>query len=280
MIEINLLRPKIKPPGWRAPLEPRGWSAFISRRELVLAIVLLALGFSILRLGFGLFDLETDVVGDQASIVPLNPPPPGDLLGDAQSQPASLAEAPAPAGNLGTAVDPSEDPSLAGAPPEPPSLSAPGASPPRPATSQQGSASAEPPPVEPSASQQGSASAEPPPVEPSASPSGGRLTQLRQVTQGNLVQVVVITDGTPAYKAFRVDNPNRVVIDIPGFRVAIPKAQRSQSISHPSIERVRVGQFRADPPVSRVVFDVVSFPDVEISSRPGSLRIRLSPAVE
>ena len=60
MIEINLLRPRIKPPGWQSPLEPRGWSAFISRRELVLAIVLLALGFSILRVGFGLFESETN----------------------------------------------------------------------------------------------------------------------------------------------------------------------------------------------------------------------------
>jgi hypothetical protein len=263
MIEINLLRPRIKPPGWQSALEPRDWSAFISRRELVLAIVLLALGFSSLRLGFGLFDVETNVMGDQVAIVPLNPPPPEDLLADDQSHTVSWAEDPAPAEDTGGAVDPSEDPPLAGAAPEPPSLSTPGASPAQPATSQQGSASAEPPPG-----------------EPPASPSGGRLTQLRQVTQGNLVQVVVITDGTPAYKTFRVDNPNRVVIDIPGFRVGIPKPQRSQPISHPSMERVRVGQYQADPPVSRIVFDVVSFPDVQISSRPGSLRIRLSPAVE
>ena len=263
MIEINLLRPRIKPPGWQSPLEPRGWSAFISRRELVLAIVLLALGFSILRVGFGLFEGETNVTGDQASSVPPTPPASEDLLTDTQSDTESLAQDPAPAGDAGTAVDPSEDPPLVGAPPEPSSLSTPGASPPQTATSQQGLASAEPPPG-----------------EPLASPSGGELTQLRQVTQGNLVQVVVVTDGTPTYKTFRVDSPNRVVIDILGFRVAIPKPQRSQSISHPSIERVRVGQYQADPPVSRIVFDVVFFPDVQISSRPGSLRIRLSPAAE
>ena len=79
MIEINLLRPRIKPPGWQTPLEPRGRSAFISRRELVLAIVLLALGFSVLRLGFGLFDLETNMMGDHVSSGPPNPPPSGDL---------------------------------------------------------------------------------------------------------------------------------------------------------------------------------------------------------
>ena len=261
MIEINLLRPRIKPPGWQSALEPRDWSAFISRRELVLAIVLLALGFSILRVGFGLFEGETNVTGDQASSVPPTPPASEDLLTDTQS---GTAETPALAGDAGGAVDPSEDPPLAGATPEPPSLSTPETSPPQPPTSQQGLASAEPPP----------------PGEPPVSPSGGRLTQLRQVTQGNLVQVVIMTEGTPTYTTFRVDNPNRVVIDIPGFRVAIPKPQRSQPISHPSMERVRVGQYQADPPVSRIVFDVVSFPDVQISSRPGSLRIRLSPAVE
>ena len=260
MIEINLLRPRIKPPGWQSALEPRDWSAFISRRELLLAIVLLAFGFSILRLGFGLFEGETEVTGEQASSAPPTPPASEAPPTDTQS---GTAETPALAGDAGGAIDPSEDPPLAGAPAEPSSLSTPGTSPPQPATSQQGLASAEPPLG-----------------EPPASPSGGRLTQLRQATQGNLVQVVVITDGTPAYKTFRVDNPNRVVIDIPGFRVAIPKPQRSQAISHPSMERVRVGQYQADPPVSRIVFDVVSFPDVQISSRPGSLRIRLSLAIE
>ena len=263
MIEINLLRPRIKPPGWQSPLEPRGWSAFISRRELVLAIVLLALGFSILRVGFGLFESETNVTADQASSVPPTPPLSEDLLTDTQSDTESLAEDPSPAGDAGTAVDPTEDPPLVGPPPGPSSPSTP----------------ANPPPG-PAASQQGSPNAEPPPGEPPVSPSGGRLTQLRQVTQGNLVQVVIMTEGTPTYTTFRVDSPNRVVIDIPGFRVAIPKPQRSQPISHPSMERVRVGQYQADPPVSRIVFDVVSFPDVQISSRPGSLRIRLSPAVE
>ena len=263
MIEINLLRPRIKPPGWQSALEPRDWSAFISRRELVLAIVLLALGFSILRVGFGLFEGETNVTGDQASSVPPTPPASEDLLTDTQSDTESLAEDPAPAGDAGTVADPTVDAPLVGPPPGPSSPSTP----------------ANPPPG-PAASQQGSPNAEPPPGEPLASPSGGELRQLRQVTQGNLVQVVVVTDGTPTYKTFRVDNPNRVVIDIPGFRVAIPKPQRSQSISHPSMERVRVGQYRQNPLVSRLVFDVVSFPDVQISSRPGSLRIRLSPAVE
>ncbi len=260
MIEINLLRPRIKPPGWQSALEPRDWSAFISRRELLLAIVLLALGLAILRLGFGLLDEAADVTGDQASAAPVTPavsedPPTGTASG---TEP--LAADPAPAEDAGGAVDPSGDAPLADASPEPSTLSTPAASPPDPATSQQA-------PI-----------ADPSPGDPPS--SGGRLTQLRQVTQPDVVQVVIIAEGTPDYTAFRVDNPNRVVIDIPAFRVAIPKSQRSQPISHPSMERVRVGQYRADPPVSRIVFDVVSFPDVEISSQPGSLRIRLSPAVE
>ena len=263
MIEINLLRPRIKPPGWQTPLEPRGRSAFISRRELVLAIVLLALGFSVLRLGFGLFDLETNMMGDHVSSGPPNPPPSGDLLAGTQSHTEPLAEAPALARDAGTAADPTADSPLVGPPPGPSSLSTPAASSPGPATSQQGVPNAERPPG-----------------EPLASPSGGELTQLRQVTQGNFVQVLVIADGSPAYTTFQVENPSRVVIDIPGFHVAIPNGQRSQAISHPSIKRVRVGQHRRNPPLARVVFDVVSFPDVEISSQPGSLRIRLSPAVE
>ena len=261
MIEINLLRPRIKPPGWQSALEPRDWSAFISRRELLLAIVLLALGLAILRLGFGLLDETADVTGDQASAAPVTPAASEDPPAAAASGTEPSVEDPAPAEDAGGAVDPSEDPPPADASLEPSTLSTPAASPPDPATSQQGPAIADPSPGDP----------------PS---SGGRLTQLRQVTQPDVVQVVIIAEGTPEYTTFRVDNPNRVVIDIPGFRVAIPKSQRSQPISHPSMERVRVGQYRADPPVSRIVFDVVSFPDVEISSQPGSLRIRLSPAVE
>ena len=263
MIEINLLRPRIKPPGWQAPLEPRGWSAFISRRELVLAIVFLALSFAVLRVGFGLFDLEATVMGDQTSSVPPHPPPSEDFLPDAQSQTESLAEASALAREAGTVADPTVDSPLVGPPPLPSSPSTP----------------ANPPPG-PAASPQGSPNAEPPLGESLASPSGGELMQLRRVTQGSLVQVVVLANGSPTYNTFQVDNPNRVVIDIPGFHVEIPTDQRSQAITHPSIKRVRVGQYQDNPPVSRLVFDVVSFPDVEISSQPGSLRIRLSPAVE
>ena len=250
MIEIDLLRPRIKPPGRQATVEPRGWSAFISKRELALAIIFLALSFSVLRLGFGLFDLETSVMDDQGSSVPANPAPSGDLVPDEQSHTEPSDEASALAGAAGTAVDPTGNSSLAGPAPGTPSPSTPAASPSEPATPQLGSG------------------------------SGGELMRLRQVTQGSLVQVVVLTNGSPTYKTFQIDNPNRVVIDIPGFRVEIPTDQRSQAITHPSVKRVRVGQHRVNPPVARVVFDVVSLPDVEISSHPGSLRIRLSPAVE
>ena len=258
MIEIDLLRPRIKP-GWQATLEPRGWSAFISKRELVLAVVFLALGFSVLRLGFGLFELETSVIDDQASSVLASPSPSGDLGADTEplGEPATLA------GEAATPVDPAADPLPTEPAPGPSSLETVAGS-----------------PSEPASSQLGSPDPEPPPEEPLASPSGGELLQLRQVTQGDIVQVVLLGNGRPTYTTFRIGNPNRVVIDIPAFRVAIPLGQRSQAISDPSIKRVRVGQHQVNPPLARVVFDVVSFPKVDISSQTGSLRIRLSPAVE
>ena len=259
MIEIDLLRPRIKPPGRQTTLEPRGWSAFISKRELALAVVFLALSFSVLRLGFGLFDLETGATDDQASRALASPSPSGDPVADTEPTGETLTLA----GEAGTPVDPAGDP--------PPAEPAPATSPlPTPANS----------PSEPATSQPGLPNPEIPPGEPLASPSGGELRQLRQVTQGNVVQVVLLGNGRPTYTTFQIDNPNRVVIDIPNFQVEIPLDQRSQAISHPYIKRVRVGQHRRNPPVSRVVFDVVSFPQVEISSRTGSLRIRLSPVVE
>ena len=167
MIEINLLRPRIKPPGWQSALEPRDWSAFhFSARA---SPGDRPVGARLLDTPPRVWALRGRNRGDGRASLQRTP--------DSRRLQRPLPRTRSPArpkpqlwrGDAGGAVDPSEDPPLAGAPAEPSSLSTPGTSPPQPATSQQGLASAEPPPG-----------------EPPASPSGGRLTQLRQVTQGKL----------------------------------------------------------------------------------------------
>jgi type IV pilus assembly protein PilQ len=87
--------------------------------------------------------------------------------------------------------------------------------------------------------------------------------------QGELLDVV-IADGDPGqavvslvgagefeYDAFVLDNPPRLVVDLPGVTSRLE--MNHYRVGEAGVTRVRAGQFRQDPyPVSRVVFDLES----------------------
>jgi type IV pilus assembly protein PilQ len=87
--------------------------------------------------------------------------------------------------------------------------------------------------------------------------------------QGDLLDVV-IADGDPGqavvslvgagefeYDAFVLDNPPRLVVDLPGVTSRLE--EHHYRVGEAGVTRVRAGQFRQDPyPVSRVVFDLES----------------------
>jgi type IV pilus assembly protein PilQ len=89
-------------------------------------------------------------------------------------------------------------------------------------------------------------------------PTGVRATRLEAVdivAADGGVTVVVEGDGQFAYSSFRLENPERFVLDLRGVINTSPRP--TIAVGGEVLERVRVAQFKPLPePVSRVVFDL------------------------
>ena len=151
--------------------------------------------------------------------------------------------------------------------------------------------------VEPATSEPSESSSPPgpaaePPAEPAARPassdareaqraagtsSPGRLTQLVASEEGDRLRVFVATGSKPEYRSFRLDDPPRWVIDLPGVQVAVERSQRELSVSHPLVRRVRVAQNSLTPLKARVVLDLVGRPEVEILPQINGLYVIVAP---
>ena len=84
-----------------------------------------------------------------------------------------------------------------------------------------------------------------------------RLDAVEVVDQGSSTVVLVRGDGEFEYSTFRLENPERFVIDLVG--VVNTASRTSTSVDGPLLEQVRIGQFKPRPaPVARVVFDLLS----------------------
>lgn len=104
--------------------------------------------------------------------------------------------------------------------------------------------------------------------QPGPPPSGvvaTRLYSVDVVSGGEPTVVMVAGDGEFEYSTFRLENPERFVVDLGGV---VNTADRSSTVVASSLlEQVRIGQFKPRPePVTRVVFDLTQ-PTVPIIER-------------
>ena len=110
---------------------------------------------------------------------------------------------------------------------------------------------------EPAAAPQTYGTPDAPQVGPA--PTGVAASQLLSVqvlsADANGTQIQVVGDGELAYSTFRLQNPERFVIDLRG--VVNSSATSTMTVGSQHVEQVRVGQFKPRPePVARVVFDL------------------------
>ncbi len=83
------------------------------------------------------------------------------------------------------------------------------------------------------------------------------LEGIEVVADGVTPAVRVAGDGEFAYSTFRLENPDRFVIDLEGVTNVAPRGV--WNLSGDAVVRVRVSQFKHQPqPVSRVVFDLTA----------------------
>lgn len=94
------------------------------------------------------------------------------------------------------------------------------------------------------------------------------------VVEGETVTVLVKGLGAVAGKAFTLDNPPRVAVDIPGVLPA--KARRVYPVGQAGVQRVRVAQFAVQPePVVRVAIDLDSPMKYVVETTPEGVAVRL-----
>jgi type IV pilus secretin PilQ/predicted competence protein len=92
---------------------------------------------------------------------------------------------------------------------------------------------------------------------------------------GGSVEVRITGDGELRYKAFRLEGPPRLVIDLDGVRNAAPRS--SVPVDDPVVQRVRVAQFQ--PNVARVVVDLAHKTDYDIAVVGEQVRVAFGSAV-
>ncbi len=106
-------------------------------------------------------------------------------------------------------------------------------------------------------------------VEDVALPRARAVKSISATTRHGEVEVRISADGTLKYKAFRLENPSRLVIDLDGVRNAA--ARNSVPVEDEVVKRVRVAQFQ--PTVARVVVDLAHRSEWQIQPAGDSLRV-------
>ena len=98
------------------------------------------------------------------------------------------------------------------------------------------------------------------------------------------VQVVTTAFRTPWFTIFPLREPDRLVMDLPGF-LWKPGITAHLPSAHPEVEGVRIGQFSDDPLITRIVFDLtVPAQDLRYrtvsTTESGRLRVQVSDQAE
>ncbi len=274
MIRVNLLQPIGHREGRiESLIRTGGASAFISRGEVLLGLGCLAIAAGVLVFQF---DGSSEQGRADSAETPLVSPPKQPLIRDidADHQTASGETPGAPGGSDLTAhaasttrVDEAAPGDAIASNLEP--LTAATSSkvePPAPATSSTPSTSSNPTSSNPT---QSTPTPSPPAADatpkPSQQPAAAApvLQQLVVSAEGETLRIFAATGMQPEYSMFRLDNPKRIVIDLPGVRLSLPREQHEQTPDHPQVSRIRAGQHQTNPPRARIVLDVNSYPEVE-----------------
>ena len=106
-------------------------------------------------------------------------------------------------------------------------------------------------------------------VEEIPLPRARSVKRIDAVSDDDGVEVRISGDGQLKYKAFRLESPSRLVIDLEGVRNAAPK--NAVAVDDEVVKRVRVAQF--NPNVARVVVDLTRKAEYDIVTVGEEVRI-------
>ena len=101
-------------------------------------------------------------------------------------------------------------------------------------------------------------------------PNAKAIRRVATTGKGAAVEVDITGDGAMgSYKAFRLNNPERLVIDIKGVKDRVAKS--AIAVNDGAVKRVRVAQF--SPEVTRIVLDLASKTDYAVTPSRDMLRV-------
>lgn len=105
-------------------------------------------------------------------------------------------------------------------------------------------------------------------------PRAHSVREIAATTNGGNVEVRITGDGQLKYKAFKLESPSRLVVDIEGVKNAARK--NSVAVADDVVQRVRIAQFQ--PTVARVVVDLTRQTPYDIAAVGDELRIAFGPS--
>ncbi len=100
-------------------------------------------------------------------------------------------------------------------------------------------------------------------------PRARSVREIVATAAAGAVEVRISGDGAMKYKAFRLENPSRLVIDLDGVKNAVTK--NNVTVDDDVVKRVRVAQFQ--PTVARVVIDLAHRADYTIDAEGDEVRV-------
>ena len=111
-----------------------------------------------------------------------------------------------------------------------------------------------------------------PAVAPSA-PTSLREVAVMEPESGSGLEVEIVGNGIKQYRAFELQNPSRLVVDISNAVNRI--RQKNLEVNTPPLKSVRIAQYSQRPPVSRVVMDLDSKVPYQVSPHADRLLVSL-----
>lgn len=253
MIRINLLNGRSGSADRLPPaLDADGSrSKFLTKRELLLVISLLAIGVAVI--GAQVYGVFEETVDENEPLVGIYENPNGT-----------------PPVRVAAAVEPTETNEATEPEPLPEEAAVP-------------VAEVVPPPPVAVPDSAVVAAVPPPSVPPSASSSnptmpGHVVTALRVTPSGAGVQVIADVEGKPEYRSFWLSEPDRLVLDIDSAELRVSTAELTRSNPHPLIRQLRAAQNSFDPPRVRIVLETSRTAPTEITATTAGISVKVIPA--
>ena len=94
---------------------------------------------------------------------------------------------------------------------------------------------------------------------------GDAIEKVMVARDGGKLRVLIIANGPIEHRSFRLQNPPRLVLDIP--QTVIRAGHHNLRVEIPPLQSIRAAQFRRHPPITRVVLDLERMTPYQVRRR-------------